>query len=111
MAFFKASAKEPSLREKFTNLVMDGKSILRKFLRRNVGIRCNKYNLAAESLIILETSSSLMGSKALKTGGAKVGASVEEPAVRNVSQIWLILSKKIKQTCLGGFYLSNEQAE
>ena len=40
------------------------------------------------------TSSSLTGSKPLISGGAKVGASVAEPKVRNVSQILLILSQK-----------------
>ena len=64
---------------------MDGKRISKQSLMRNVGIGSNKHNLMGESLIILWTSSSLTGSKALKAGGVKIDASVAEPEVGNVS--------------------------
>ena len=87
----KAYGKEPSLREQFTNLVIDGKRILNQSLRRNVGLGSNKHDIEGESLLILWTSSSLSGSKTLKGRGAIVGASVEEPKLGNISQIFLIL--------------------
>ena len=46
--------------------------------------------------MVLQTSSSLADSKALTAGDAKVGASVEEPEVGNVSIICLIFSQKNK---------------
>ena len=39
-----------------------------------MGKGSNKHNLMRESLINLQTSFSLTGSKALKAGGVKVGA-------------------------------------
>ena len=44
-----------------------------------MGIRTKKNDLMGESQIILQMSSSLTGSKALKAGGEKVGASVTQP--------------------------------
>ena len=56
------------------------------------GYRCHKHDLVEESLIILQTSSSLADSKALKAGGAKIDSSVEKTEVGNVSQIFASLS-------------------
>ena len=64
---------------------MHGKGISRQSLRRNVGTGSNKHYLMEESLIILRSSSLLTGSKALKAGGVKVEALVEDPEVGNSS--------------------------
>ena len=61
-----------------------------------MGIGSNKHNLVGVALLILQTSSSPTGSKALKAGGDGVGASVAEPEVGNASRILLILSQKSK---------------
>ena len=56
----------------------------------------NQHELVGESLIILWTSSSLLDLKALKTGGAKVGAKVEEPEIGNLSLILFIFMQENK---------------
>ena len=66
------------------------------------------YDLVGDSLIILLILCSLTDSKALKAEGVKVGASLEEPEVGNLSQTLLIFLRKMKQTCLQGFCLSKQ---
>ena len=63
-----------------------------------MGIGSVMYDLVGDSFIILLILFSLTDSKALKAGDAKVGASVEEPGVGNLSQTWLIFLRKMKQT-------------
>ena len=57
-------------------------------------IGSNKQDLVGESMIVLQITSSLTGSKAFKAEGSRVGAYVTQPEVGNVSQILLILSQK-----------------
>ena len=90
----KALGKEPSIREEFTNLVTDGRSISRQSLRRNVGKGSNGHDLVGDSLMHLLTSPSDTGSNVLKAGGTESGASLNEPEVGNVSLILLILLVK-----------------
>ena len=61
-------------------------------------IGSNKHDLVGKLLIILRASSSLTCSRALKVGGAKVGASVAESKVGNASCMLLIYPRKIKET-------------
>ena len=50
-----------------------------------MGIGSSYYHLAGQTLVILQVVSSFTGPKALKARGAKVGASVAEPEVGNMS--------------------------
>ena len=71
----------------------------------------NGHDLVGNSLMHLLTSSSVTGLKVLKAGGTESGASLNEPEVRNVSLILLILLVKKEATCPQGFFLRNEPAE
>ena len=75
-------------------MVIEERRISRQSLRRNVGIGSSEQDLVGDSLIHLWTSSSVTGIKALKAGGTKSGASLEEPEVEKVSLILLILLEK-----------------
>ena len=93
-ACLKEFGKDPSMREKFTNLVIEGRRISRQSLRRNVGIGSSEQDLVGDSQIHLWTSSSVTGVKALKAGGTESGTSLKEPEVGKVSLILLILLEK-----------------
>ena len=69
-------------------------------------IGSSRHDLAAESLITFETSSSLTSLKSLRAGGVKVGPSVEEPEVRKCIPIFLQKQKANLSTMLLSEYNS-----
>ena len=55
-AFLKASQNEPSKREKFNNLVIEGRRISRQSFNRKFDMESNRHDLTGESMMTLRTS-------------------------------------------------------